>query len=153
ALCEPFDSVSICFSKGLGAPVGSVLVGSRALIDVAHRWRKVLGGGMRQAGVLAAACLYALDHNVERLADDHANAAHLAAGLETIGQVKVQSVATNMVFAQLPQQHCAPLEAWLKERGILTQMLYASRFVTHKDVSRDDIDTFIAAVKDYFAAR
>jgi threonine aldolase len=153
ALCEPFDSISICFSKGLGAPVGSVLVGSQALIDVAHRWRKVLGGGMRQAGILAAACLYALDHNVERLADDHAHAAHLAAGLEGIEHVKVQSVATNMVFAQFPQQHCAPLEAWLKERGILTQMLYASRFVTHKDVSRGDIDTFIAAVKAYFAAR
>jgi threonine aldolase len=152
-LCAPFDTVSICFSKGLGAPVGSVLVGSKALVDIAHRWRKVLGGGMRQAGVLAAACLYALDHNVERLADDHANAAHLAAGLETIGQVKVQSVATNMVFAQFPQQHCAPLEGWLKERGILTQMLYASRFVTHKDVSRADIDTFVAAVKEYFAAR
>ncbi|WP_109480906.1 low-specificity L-threonine aldolase [Paraburkholderia sp. C35] len=150
-LCAPFDSVSICFSKGLGAPVGSVLVGSKALIDVAHRWRKVLGGGMRQAGVLAAACLYALDHNVERLAEDHDNAAHLAAGLAQIDQVKVQPQATNMVFVQFPQEHCAPLEAWLKERGILTQMLYASRFVTHMDVSRADIDTFVMAVKDYFA--
>ena len=150
-LTAGFDSVSICFSKGLGAPVGSVLVGSRALIDVAHRWRKVLGGGMRQAGVLAAACLYALDHNVERLAEDHDNAAHLAAGLAQIEQVKVQSQATNMVFAQFPQEHCAPLEAWLKERGILTQMLYASRFVTHMDVSRADIDTFVTAVKEYFA--
>ncbi len=151
ALCAPFDTVSICFSKGLGAPVGSVLVGSKALVDVAHRWRKVLGGGMRQAGVLAAACLYALDHNVERLAEDHDNAAHLAAGLAQIDQVKVQSQATNMVFAQFPQAHCAPLEAWLKERGILTQMLYASRFVTHMDVSRADIDTFVTAVKEYFA--
>ncbi|MFP3589331.1 beta-eliminating lyase-related protein, partial [Paraburkholderia sp. SIMBA_055] len=88
--------------------------------------RKVLGGGMRQAGVLAAACLYALDHNVERLAEDHDNAAHLAAALAQIDQVKVQSQATNMVFAQFPQEHCAPLEVWLKERGILTQMLYAS---------------------------
>jgi threonine aldolase len=152
ALCAPFDSVSICFSKGLGAPVGSVLVGSKALLESAHRWRKVLGGGMRQSGVLAAACLYALDHNVERLAEDHANAAHLAAGLGQIEQVKVQSQATNMVFVQFPAQHCAPLEAWLKERGILTQMLYASRFVTHLDVSRADIDTFVAAVKGYFAA-
>ncbi|WP_028228327.1 low-specificity L-threonine aldolase [Paraburkholderia ferrariae] len=151
ALTEGFDSVSICFSKGLGAPVGSVLVGSRALIDSAHRWRKVLGGGMRQAGVLAAACLYALDHNVARLADDHANAARLAAGLVQIDQVKVSSQATNMVFAQFPQADCAPLEAWLKERGILTQMLYASRFVTHLDVSAADIDTFVAAVKSYFA--
>ena len=152
ALCAPFDSVSICFSKGLGTPLGSVLVGSKALLESAHRWRKVLGGGMRQAGILAAACLYALDHNVERLAEDHANAAHLAAGLAQIDQVKVQSQATNMVFVQFPKQHCAPLEAWLKERGILTQMLYASRFVTHMDVSRADIDTFLAAVKGYFAA-
>jgi threonine aldolase len=150
-LTAPFDTVSICFSKGLGAPVGSVLVGSRELIERAHRWRKVLGGGMRQAGVLAAACLYALEHNVERLAEDHANAEHLAAGLAGIDQVTVQSHATNMVFAQFPKEHCAPLEAWLKERGILTQMLYASRFVTHLDVSRADIDTFIAAVKGYFA--
>jgi threonine aldolase len=152
ALCAPFDSVSICFSKGLGTPVGSVLVGSKDLLQSAHRWRKVLGGGMRQAGVLAAACLYALDHNVERLAEDHSNAAHLAAGLAQIDQVKVLSHATNMVFTQFPAQHCAPLEAWLKERGILTQMLYASRFVTHRDVSRADIDTFLAAVKGYFAA-
>ncbi|MFX1674296.1 low-specificity L-threonine aldolase [Paraburkholderia sp. A2WS-5] len=150
ALTEGFDSVSICFSKGLGAPVGSVLVGSKALIDSAHRWRKMLGGGMRQAGVLAAACLYALDHNVARLADDHANAARLAAGLAQIDEVKVASQATNMVFAQFPQADCAPLEAWLKERGILTQMLYASRFVTHLDVSAADIDTFVAAVKGYF---
>ncbi|CAG2153257.1 Low specificity L-threonine aldolase [Cupriavidus yeoncheonensis] len=150
SLCAPFDSVSICFSKGLGAPVGSVLVGAKTLIDVAHRWRKVLGGGMRQSGVLAAACLYALDHNVERLAEDHDNAAHLAAELSRIDEVSVQSHATNMVFAQFPPEHCALLEAWLKERGILTQMLYASRFVTHKDVSRADIDTFVAAVKAYF---
>lgn len=102
-LCAPFDTISICFSKGLGAPVGSVLVGSRPLIERAHRWRKVLGGGMRQAGVLAAACLYALEHNVERLAEDHANAAHLAEGLARIEPVKVMSHATNMVFAQFPE--------------------------------------------------
>ena len=150
ALCAPFDSISICFSKGLGAPVGSVLVGSKALIDSAHRWRKVLGGGMRQSGLLAAACLYALEHNVARLAEDHANAAHLAERLAQIEQVKVQSHATNMVFAEFPQEHCAPLEAWLKERGILTQVLYASRFVTHMDVTQADIDTFVASVKQYF---
>lgn len=152
-LCGPFDTTSICFSKGLGAPVGSVLVGSRPLIERAHRWRKVLGGGMRQSGVLAAACLYALEHNVERLAEDHANAARLAEGLAGIDAVKVLSQATNMVFAQFPDQDCAPLEAWLKERGILTQMLYASRFVTHCDVSSADIDTFVRAVGEYFAKR
>jgi threonine aldolase len=153
ALCAPFDSVSICFSKGLGAPVGSVLVGSRALIEVAARWRKVLGGGMRQSGLLAAACLYALDHHVEGLARDHDNAAHLAAGLAAIDGIEVQSVATNMVFAQIPQAHCAPLEAYLKDKGILMQMLYASRFVTHRDVSREDIDTAVRTIKAYFASR
>lgn len=150
-LTAPFDSISICCSKGLGAPVGSVLVGSRSLIEVARRWRKVLGGGMRQAGVIAAACLYALDHHIEGLAEDHANAERLAEGLSQIDGIGIQSRATNMVFARIPEAHCAPLEAWLKERGILTQMLYASRFVTHRDVSRADIDTFIDAVKGYFA--
>ncbi|SMG02771.1 Low-specificity L-threonine aldolase [Burkholderia singularis] len=149
--CAPFDTVSICFSKGLGAPVGSVLVGSRELIAQARRWRKMLGGGMRQAGLLAAACLYALEHNVERLADDHANAGHLAQGLARIGEIKVLSQATNMVFAQLPEADCAPLETWLKARGILTQMLYSTRFVTHLDVSRDDIDTVVDAISAYFA--
>lgn len=150
-ICAPFDSVSICFSKGLGAPVGSVLVGPRALLDMAARWRKVLGGGMRQAGLLAAACLHALDHHVEGLARDHENAGRLAAGLAQIEPIKVLSQATNMVFAQIPEAHCASLEAYLKERGILMQMLYASRFVTHRDVSREDIDTVIQAVKGYFA--
>jgi len=150
-ICAPFDSVSLCFSKGLGAPVGSVLVGSPELIEQAQRWRKVLGGGMRQSGLLAAGCLYALDHHVERLAEDHDNAARLARGLAQISEISVLSQATNMVFVQFPQQHCAPLEAWLKERGILTQMLYASRFATHLDLSSADIDTFIAAVKTYFS--
>lgn len=149
-ICAPFDSVSLCFSKGLGAPVGSVLVGSAALIEQAQRWRKVLGGGMRQSGLLAAACLYALDHQVERLAEDHENAAVLARGLSDIAGVTVLSQATNMVFAQFPQADCAPLEAWLKARGILTQMLYASRFVTHLDVSRADIETFLEATQAYF---
>ncbi len=153
ALTAPFDSVSICFSKGLAAPVGSVLVGSAEVVERAARWRKVLGGGMRQSGVLAAACLYALEHNVERLAEDHANAARLARGLAQIGEVTVTGHATNMVFAQFPAADCAPLEAWLKERGILTQMLYASRFVTHRDVSAEDIDRFVDAVKAYFAQR
>jgi threonine aldolase len=145
--------VSICFSKGLGAPVGSVLVGSTLLIERAQRWRKVLGGGMRQSGILAAACLYALEHNVERLADDHANAEHLADGLRRIEPVTVLSHATNMVFAQFPEADCAPLEAWLRQRGILTQMVYASRFVTHCDVSRNDVDTFVESVGAYFEQR
>jgi threonine aldolase len=152
-LCAPFDTISICFSKGLGAPVGSVLVGSGSLIDDARRWRKVLGGGMRQSGILAAACLYALEHNVVRLADDHANAAHLADRLGRIAPVTVLSHATNMVFAQFPDADCAPLQAWLNERGILTQIRPVSRFVTHLDVSCDDIDTFIDTTSAYFAQR
>jgi len=150
-LCASFDSVSICFSKGLGAPVGSALVGSKALIESAHRWRKVLGGGMRQSGILAAACLYALDHNYQRLADDHANAERLAQGLAQIAAVKLLSQATNMVFVQFPNEHCAPLQAWLQQREILIQVLYSSRFVTHLDVSAADIDTVVAAIKAYFA--
>lgn len=152
-LCTPFDSVSICFSKGLGTPVGSVLVGSETLIRSAHRWRKILGGGMRQAGILAAACLYALDHHYARLAEDHANAERLARGLAGIGEVKVLAQATNMVFVRFPSEHCTALEAWLKARGILIQALYNSRLVTHLDVSEADIDTVVAAVKSYFAAR
>ena len=150
-ICAPFDSISICFSKGLGAPVGSVLVGNKALLARAHRWRKVLGGGMRQSGVLAAACLYALEHNVERLAEDHANAAALASGLQQIAQIKVTGQATNMVFLQIPQEHCAPLETHLKQRGILMQGVYGARLVTHLDVRASDIEPVIAAMKDYFA--
>jgi len=150
-ICAPFDTVSICFSKGLGAPVGSVLVGSAELLARAHRWRKVLGGGMRQSGVLAAACLYALDHNVERLAQDHANAAALAGGLGQIGEIKVTGQATNMVFLQIPRQRCAPLGDYLKERGILIQALYGTRLVTHLDVAERDIDVVVGAVKSYFA--
>jgi threonine aldolase len=150
--CEGFDSVSICFSKGLGAPVGSVLVGPRALLERAHRWRKVLGGGMRQAGILAAACLYALDHNLERLAEDHANAGRLARGLAGIPQVTVQSQATNMVFARFPEARASALEAHLAGRGILSEVLYESRFVTHLDVTAADVDAFVEAVRDFFAA-
>jgi len=152
-LCAPFDSVSICFSKGLGTPVGSVVVGSEALITAAHRWRKVLGGGMRQSGILAAACLYALDHHYQRLAEDHANAERLARGLAQIAEVKLLSQATNMVFVQFPEEHCLALEAWLKAHGILIQALYNSRLVTHLDVSAGDIDTAVEAVKSYFASQ
>jgi len=151
ALAQGFDSVSICFSKGLGAPVGSVLVGSEALIGEARRWRKTLGGGMRQAGVLAAACLYALDHHVARLADDHAHAARLAAGLAQIDGVTVVSQATNMVFARFAPEDRAPLAAWLTDRGILTGAGEQTRLVTHLDVDADDIDTVVAAVRAYFA--
>ncbi|OZI23400.1 low-specificity L-threonine aldolase [Bordetella genomosp. 9] len=152
-VCRPFDSVSICFSKGLGAPVGSVLTGSRDVIAAATRWRKVLGGGMRQAGILAAACLHALDHHVERLAEDHANAERLAEGLRQVGQLKVLRQSTNMVFIDVPGRHCEALTAYARSRGVLMMAAYGgpTRLVTHMDVSREDIDTVIAAVKSYFA--
>lgn len=108
-ICALYDSVSLCFSKGLGAPIGSVLVGSKDMMDVARRWRKVLGGGMRQSGYLAAACLYALDHHINRLTEDHANAQILAEGLGEIEEIRVKAAATNMVFAEIPANHCNTL--------------------------------------------
>jgi threonine aldolase len=150
-LCDGFDTISICCSKGLGAPVGSVLVGTKPIIDSAHRWRKVLGGGMRQAGILAAACLYALDNNVERLVDDHENAARLATGLGQIDDIDIQSCATNMVFFKIKQHHRLPLQAFLKERGILTEILPSARLVTHRDIDAGQIDIVVNEVKRYFA--
>jgi len=149
-ILAPFDSASLCISKGLGAPVGAVLVGERAFIERAHRWRKMLGGGMRQAGYVAAACLYALENNVERLHDDHENAAALAAGLRDVEEITVLAQATNIVFLNIPEAHTKPLEAFLKNRGMLMQGVYAARLVTHLDVSRADVDAVIAAIKDYF---
>ena len=149
-ICAPFDTVSLCFSKGLGAPVGSVLVGPVELIERAKRARKMLGGGMRQAGVLAAACLYALDHHVEALAEDHANAAQLAAGLSQIEQVGLESVATNMVFARMPEADCAPLQAALAEAGVVAAISPVSRFVLHRDVSAAGVDRALDVIRAYF---
>jgi len=151
-VCAPFDSVSICFSKGLGAPVGSVLVGSKALIDEARRWRKVLGGGMRQSGFLAAACLHALDHHVERLAQDHENAALLAEGLRGIEGVKVLAQNTNMVFAEFAPEHTEKLSKTLQTQDIIIRAVYRgpTRMVTHLDVSQDDIRKVVEAVRAYF---
>lgn len=153
-LARHFDSVSICLSKGLGAPVGSVLCGSRALIARARRWRKVLGGGMRQAGVLAAAGTYALEHHVARLAEDHANAARLAQGLRSVDEVGVEpaSPQTNMVFLRLPAERAPALRKHLAESGILIGSGNPVRLVTHLDVSAADVDATVAAVKRFFAA-
>ncbi len=150
-ILAPFDSASLCISKGLGAPVGAMLVGDQAFIERAHRWRKMLGGGMRQIGSLAAACIYALENHVERLNEDHENAAALAAGLREVTQLTVLAQATNVVFLNIPEAHAKPLEAFLAKRGMLMQGAYAARLVTHLDVSRNDIDRFVAAVKNYFA--
>ncbi len=150
-LCLPFDSVSLCFSKGLGAPIGSALVGSQALIDRARRWRKMVGGGMRQSGIIAAACQYALEHHIADLADDHRRAARLAEGLAKLPGVEIAAQATNMVFAHFPDEHVQPLSAWLKEHGILIELLYATRFVVHRDINDADIDKVIAVMQSYFS--
>ncbi|MBX3601425.1 MAG: low-specificity L-threonine aldolase [Rubrivivax sp.] len=134
-----FDSVSVCFSKGLGAPVGSALCGSRELIARARRWRKMAGGGLRQAGVLAAAALHALDHHVERLAEDHANASLLAEGLQGLPGVTVPPAQTNMVFVDLAPDKAAGAVERLRAAGVLCTGLYRLRLVTHLDVGRDDI--------------
>jgi len=152
-LCQPFDTVSICFSKGLGAPVGSVLVGDRDRIACAHRWRKVLGGGMRQAGVLAAACLHALEHHVDRLTDDHARAARLAQALSGLDGVAAAESHTNMVFVEFAAEKIKPLAEFLRARDIWILSPYAGpvRLVTHLDVSDDDVATFVAAVEEGLA--
>jgi threonine aldolase len=149
SLAEPFDSVSVCFSKGLGAPVGSALVGSKALIARAHRVRKMLGGGMRQAGVLAAAALHALDHHVERLAEDHANALRLAEGLQGLPGVTVEMPQTNILFVDLAPEKAAGVVDRLRAAGVLCTGLYKLRFVTHLDVSRDDIDRAIRVLREH----
>ncbi|MFC5697420.1 low-specificity L-threonine aldolase [Pseudomonas sp. GCM10022186] len=138
-----FDSVSVCLSKGLGAPVGSVLCGSAALIARARRLRKMVGGGMRQAGLLAAAGLYALDHQVERLADDHANAERLGAGLRELGYV-IEPVQTNMVYVQIGERARA-LGDFLALRGIRVSPAARLRLVTHLDVQAADIPRVVEA--------
>ena len=148
-IARHFDSVSVCFSKGLGAPVGSALVGSRELIQRAYRWRKMLGGALRQSGVLAAAALYALDHHVERMADDHVLAQRLAAGLQRIAGLQVQAPQTNMVFVGVPAAKAHGLLDHLKTRGVLTTGLYQLRFVTHLDVDAAGVDRAIAAMQEH----
>ncbi|WP_418317411.1 low-specificity L-threonine aldolase [Piscinibacter sakaiensis] len=138
-LAEPFDSVSICFSKGLGAPVGSALCGSTELIARARRLRKMLGGGMRQAGVLAAAALFALDHHVDRLAEDHHHARLLADGLHGLDGVAVETPQTNMLFIDLTPERAAGAVERLRAAGLLCTGLYRLRLVTHLDLSADDI--------------
>ena len=147
------DSVSVCLSKGLGAPVGSVLCGRRELVEKARRWRKVLGGGMRQAGVLAAAGIIALSGHVARLAEDHENARTLALGLAEIGELSVDptAVQTNMVFVSLDNGRTALLTEFLRQQGILISGRETIRLVTHLDVTTEDVHTVIAAIKAFFA--
>jgi threonine aldolase len=146
-----FDSVSICCSKGLGAPVGSVLCGSRDFIYRARRIRKMAGGGLRQAGLLAAAIDHALDHHVERLHDDHALAQRLAAGLAGIEGLAVRSAETNIVFVDVAEGRGPALLAHLAAHGVLATGLIGLRFVTHLDVDAAGIDHAVAAVREFFS--
>lgn len=149
-----FDSVSVCFSKGLGAPVGSALCGSRDFIARARRIRKMAGGGMRQAGVLAAAASHALDHHVVRLADDHALARRLAEGLAGLEGVVVEPPQTNIVFVDLvgaARERSADLLPALVKEGVLATGLYRLRFVTHLDVDAAGVDRAVAAIRRFFA--
>jgi threonine aldolase len=163
--CRHFDSVSVCFSKGLGAPVGSALVGSRELIARAKRVRKMAGGGMRQAGLLAAAASYALDHHVARLSDDHANARRLAAGLAGIEGLTFTPPASNILFVDLAPalvqartaakwggEHDSLVEQ-LRSRGVLCTGLYKLRFVTHLDVDAAAVDRAAAEIRAALGAR
>jgi threonine aldolase len=143
-----FDSVSVCLSKGLGAPAGSILMGTRSLIADARRWRKALGGGMRQAGVLAAAGLYALANNVQRLAEDHANADYLAAGLRDAG-LKVTAPQTNVVYIEVPAAHIQGLKVHLRSRGIDATIAPRTRLMTHMDLPRAKIGAAVQAFREY----
>lgn len=150
-LARDCDSVSVCFSKGLGAPAGSMLVGSKDFIARAHRARKLTGGAMRQVGLLAAAANHALDHHVERLADDHALARRLAEGLSALPGLAVVTPQTNIVFATIDGGRTEPLLAHLASRGVLATGLIGLRFVTHLDVDADGIERAIAAVREFVA--
>ena len=154
-IAQCFDSVSVCFSKGLGAPVGSALCGSREFLARAHRIRKMAGGGMRQSGLLAAAASFALDHQVTRLADDHALAQRLADGLSRLPGLVVEPPQTNILFVDLvgeARARSAELIPYLATRGVLATGLYRLRFVTHLDVDTAAIDHTLAVMRDFLVA-
>jgi len=147
-LCAGFDSVSSCLSKGLGAPAGTVLLGSGEFIQRARRARKILGGGMRQAGVIAAAGLYALENNVARLAEDHANAEKLARGLRELGLPA--QLNTNMVLLKIAADKAAALEAHMKKHDVLVLPRAPMRLVTHLDVDAAGIERALGAFRAFF---
>jgi threonine aldolase len=147
------DTVSICCSKGLGAPMGSLLCGSLPFIAEARRWRKMVGGGMRQAGIIAAAIDYALEHNIERLAVDHRNAQRLAAALEQIDGVNILAVDTNMVFLKLPNHTLGEqLASRLAQQGVIIIAGDRLRLVTHLDVSEKDVELVVSLFQQACAA-
>lgn len=145
-ITQYFDTVSICLSKGLGAPVGSVLCGPEDLIIKARRWRKMLGGGMRQAGILAAAGIYAIENHIDRLQEDHARASIISDRLQALNHLNltVSSAQTNMVFLSFKDVDVSDVAIRLKDKNILITPGKSVRLVTHMDLNDDDIDVFIA---------
>lgn len=163
-ICANFDSVSVCLSKGLGAPVGSLLLGSKPLIARARRWRKMLGGGMRQAGMIAAGGLHALENHLDRLAEDHANATRLAEGLIALGRqhggLQADLPQTNIVFVKVDDAIAQAFADHLAAHGVRTTGSvgrYGSglvqRWVTHLDVTHHDVDAALAIAAGFFQAR
>jgi threonine aldolase len=163
-ICANFDSVSLCLSKGLGAPVGSLLLGTRPVVARARRWRKMLGGGMRQAGLLAAAAHHALEHHVDRLAEDHDNARRLAAGLRELGSrhggLNTDIPQTNILFVRVDDAIAEPFAAHLVAHGVRTTGSYGrygaglvQRWVTHLDVNSNDVDRALAIAGAFFESR
>ena len=150
-MASGWDSAWIDFSKGLGAPVGGAIAGSRAFIDDVWRWKQRLGGSMRQAGICAAACVYALDHHVDRLADDHANARALARGLSQINGVEVQQPETNLVFFKPDGAGVTgdKMVETLRKRGVLLAMMDGRiRACTHLDVTAAMIEETVGLVRE-----
>lgn len=150
-ITRQFDTVSICCSKGLGAPIGSLLCGPRDFIHAARRWRKMVGGGMRQAGILAAAIDYALDHHVERLAQDHEHAQDLYKKLTDITQLQVETAHTNMLYIVFAsQEEGLRAGAYLRQQGIIISAAKRVRLVTHLDIAGEDIDRLVQELKRFF---
>jgi threonine aldolase len=153
-VAAPFDTISVCLSKGLGAPIGSTLVGSAELIAKARRIRKMVGGGLRQVGVIAAAGLYALEHNVARLAEDHANARRLAKGLAELPGLTVAEPQTNILFVDLAPEISADFAVHLAASGVAATSSYGGlrqRWVTHLDVDADAVDAALVVARKFFA--
>lgn len=151
-ITQNFDSVSICLSKGLGCPVGSLLCGPKNFIHEARRWRKVLGGGMRQAGIIAAAGIYALENNIERLSEDQHNAEALARGLSRIDKIGVryEETQTNMLFLTFPEEALDALHVFLLQHGILIPKGKNIRIVTHLGIDRVDADYIVSCFTQFF---
>ena len=152
SITAQFDTVSICCSKGLGAPIGSVLCGPRDFIDAAKRWRKMVGGGMRQAGILAAGIAYALKHQVDRLEEDHHHAQRLQIGLKKIQELQVENAHTNMLYIELEsRERGMQLGEYLKKNGILISAGKRIRLVTHLDIEGADVEQMLRHCEQFFS--